>query len=104
MKIHPAAAVFPMLEESELNELAADIKAHGLLHPIVVSDDVLAVSYRDATLQHWKRKEENKTQVIDSTTARRESTREVIAQLEPEMVKRPDLTTGEWMRERGFGQ
>jgi hypothetical protein len=70
---------------------------------VIMLGDGLAVSYRDATLQHWKRKEENQTQVIDSTTARREATREVIAQLEPEMMQRPDLTTGQWMRERGFG-
>lgn len=34
-KIHPAAALFPMMTESELSELSEDIKAHGLLYPIV---------------------------------------------------------------------
>src|SRR3954463_16573273 len=37
--VHPAAAVFPMMSEDELNELAADIEAHGLLHPIVLDYD-----------------------------------------------------------------
>lgn len=38
---HPAADVFPMLADDELNELAADIKANGLVHPIVVKDGLL---------------------------------------------------------------
>jgi ParB-like chromosome segregation protein Spo0J len=35
VKVHPLAAIFPMLSEDELDDLAADIKANGLLHPIV---------------------------------------------------------------------
>lgn len=35
MKAHPAAALFPLLGEAELGELAADIKANGLRVPIV---------------------------------------------------------------------
>ena len=35
MKIHPAAEIFPMMTKDELNDLAADIKANGLLTPIV---------------------------------------------------------------------
>jgi ParB/RepB/Spo0J family partition protein len=33
---HPAAEVFPMLDDDELDELAADIGAHGLLMPLLV--------------------------------------------------------------------
>lgn len=36
LPVHPAADVFPMLPPDELDELAADIKANGLAHPIVV--------------------------------------------------------------------
>ena len=36
--VHPAAAVFPMLNESELSELADDIKANGLQQPLVVAE------------------------------------------------------------------
>jgi hypothetical protein len=39
--IHPAAAVFPMLADEALNKLAADIKANGLMNPIVRMGDVI---------------------------------------------------------------
>jgi hypothetical protein len=35
MRVHPAAALFPMLIDAELRELAEDIKANGLQSPIV---------------------------------------------------------------------
>lgn len=38
LRAHPAAEIFPMLGESELSDLAADITAHGQKHPIVVVD------------------------------------------------------------------
>lgn len=41
LPIHPAAAVFPMLPDDELDELAADIKANGLRQPIIVQAGVL---------------------------------------------------------------
>jgi ParB-like nuclease domain len=37
----PAAEIFPMLPDDELDDLAADIKANGLLHPLAVKDGVL---------------------------------------------------------------
>lgn len=41
MKIHPAAEIFPMMDDGELAALAEDIKANGLQMPIVVKDGVL---------------------------------------------------------------
>lgn len=41
IKVHPAADIFPMIPKDELEELAADIKANGLIHPIVVKENVL---------------------------------------------------------------
>lgn len=39
--IHPAAEIFPMLDEEELATLTADIKANGLVHPLIVKDGLL---------------------------------------------------------------
>jgi hypothetical protein len=39
MKIHPAADMFPMLPDDELQALADDIKQNGLRHPIVLGLD-----------------------------------------------------------------
>lgn len=37
--IHPAAAKLPMMSDAELDELASDIKANGLLDPIILWND-----------------------------------------------------------------
>lgn len=39
--IHPAASLFPMLDDSELGELAADIKNNGLIEPIVLHNEMI---------------------------------------------------------------
>ena len=41
LPVHPAAEVFPMLADDELDELADDIKENGLLHPLIIKDGVL---------------------------------------------------------------
>jgi hypothetical protein len=41
LKIHPAADLFPLMSEPELRELGENIKANGLLTPIVVDGDEL---------------------------------------------------------------
>lgn len=38
-EVHPAAAVWPMLEEDDLRRLAEDIAANGLRHPVVLDAD-----------------------------------------------------------------
>lgn len=38
-RVHPAAAIFPMMPDPELAELAADIKRKGLLHSIIMGRD-----------------------------------------------------------------
>ncbi len=38
---HPLAAMFPMLDDDELDELAADIRRNGLLEPIAVYDGLI---------------------------------------------------------------
>lgn len=37
--LHPVCNIFPPLDERELNELAEDIKANGLLDPVILYDD-----------------------------------------------------------------
>jgi ParB-like chromosome segregation protein Spo0J len=37
-EVHPLAALFPMMTDDELADLAADIETHGLLHNIVIDD------------------------------------------------------------------
>jgi ParB-like chromosome segregation protein Spo0J len=39
MQIHPLANLFPMMGPEELDDLAANIKANGQLHPILVNND-----------------------------------------------------------------
>jgi ParB-like chromosome segregation protein Spo0J len=39
LAVHPVAALFPMLADDELDELAASIKANGLLQPIVIDTE-----------------------------------------------------------------
>lgn len=36
--VHEAAALFPLLPEAELKELAEDIKAKGLIYPVILCD------------------------------------------------------------------
>ena len=40
-EIHPAAAIFPMMSDEALDELAADIKDHGLRDPVVMHNGKL---------------------------------------------------------------
>lgn len=47
IEVHPAADVFPMLDADALADLAADIKANGLIHPIVLNDDGQIVDGRN---------------------------------------------------------
>jgi ParB-like nuclease domain len=47
IKIHPIAELFPMMTSDELQDLASDIQAHGLLQPIVVDDSEQVVDGRN---------------------------------------------------------
>lgn len=38
-EVHPVADLFPMMSDDELADLAADIAANGLIHPIVIDAD-----------------------------------------------------------------
>jgi ParB-like nuclease domain len=45
--VHPIANLFPIMTDEELDDLAADIKANGLIHPIVVGKDGLVIDGRN---------------------------------------------------------
>jgi ParB-like chromosome segregation protein Spo0J len=45
--VHPIADLFPMMTDEELANLAADIKANGLIHPIVVDKDGVLLDGRN---------------------------------------------------------
>src|SRR5580765_7417191 len=47
MRVHPAAAVFPMLSDDELQDLAEDIKVNGLLHPITLDAEGMLIDGRN---------------------------------------------------------
>lgn len=46
-EVHPAAALFPMMTAEELDDLAADIREHGLAHPIVLDQDGTLIDGRN---------------------------------------------------------
>src|SRR5205085_4815531 len=45
--VHPVAALFPLLPPDELAALAADIRAHGLLHAVVLGADGQVIDGRN---------------------------------------------------------
>jgi ParB-like chromosome segregation protein Spo0J len=47
---HPAAELFPLMEEADLGELAADIKANGLRQPVLVHEDSRIIDGRNRLL------------------------------------------------------
>lgn len=47
MKIHPAADLFPMMAKEELEDLAQDIVANGLVHPIVIDEQKQVIDGRN---------------------------------------------------------
>jgi ParB-like chromosome segregation protein Spo0J len=46
-EVHPVADLFPMLPDDELQELADDIRANGLQHPIVLDKDGVLIDGRN---------------------------------------------------------
>src|SRR4051812_25489641 len=46
-EIHPVASLFPMLDDDELDDLARDIREHGLIHPIVLNTDGMLIDGRN---------------------------------------------------------
>ena len=50
-KVHPAAAVFPMMPDDELDRLAADIKANGLQSQIAFTLEAWRIELEDRLWQ-----------------------------------------------------
>jgi ParB-like chromosome segregation protein Spo0J len=47
MDVHPLAALFPIMTDDELQDLADDIRENGLLHPIVLDADGVLIDGRN---------------------------------------------------------
>lgn len=47
LKVHPAAELFPIMSDEEIGQLAEDIKANGLIHPLVLDSDGQLVDGRN---------------------------------------------------------
>ena len=47
MQVHPIAALFPMMTDDELSELADDILSNGLIHPLVIDADGVLIDGRN---------------------------------------------------------
>jgi ParB-like chromosome segregation protein Spo0J len=47
IEVHPLAALFPMMSDDELADLAEDIKANGRIHPIVLDADGVLIDGRN---------------------------------------------------------
>jgi ParB-like nuclease domain len=45
--VHPVAGLFPMMTEDELDEMAEDIRANGLIHPIVIDGRGILIDGRN---------------------------------------------------------
>jgi ParB-like chromosome segregation protein Spo0J len=45
--VHPIADLFPMMTDEELANLAADIKANGLIHPVVLDKNGVLLDGRN---------------------------------------------------------
>jgi hypothetical protein len=46
-EVHPVAAMFPMMSDEELDDLAEDIKANGLLHPVILDAEGMLIDGRN---------------------------------------------------------
>src|ERR1017187_4786194 len=105
LNAHPAANVFPMMNQSDLEGLAADIKRNGLLNPIVISGKLIldgrnrlracAMAGVKPTFTHWKNGRNPLDWIISQNLHRRhlnEDQRAIVAAKLREELKRGLLT------------
>jgi hypothetical protein len=107
LPVHPAADLFPLMSESELQELAGDIIKHGLRYPVILCrknksgkpylldgrnrlDAMESVGIspfdRDGKLRHWSEREGDPYDIVLSMNVHRrhltgEQKRELIAKI-----------------------
>jgi ParB-like chromosome segregation protein Spo0J len=87
MKIHPVAEMFPMMTEEELDELAADIKANGLLNPITKDNDDTLIDGRNRLEACSRAGVEPKFETLNGT--------DPVAYILAQNVKRRHLSKGQ---------
>jgi hypothetical protein len=104
LPVHPAAAIFPMLAEDELDELAADIDTNGLREPLVLADidgEPMLVDGRNrreacrrakiaAPAVRWLNGEDPKAFVISANIHRRHMTKGARAMAEAMLHPEPE--------------
>jgi hypothetical protein len=110
--VHPFAALFPMLDDEALDELAADIAENGLNHPLLIDRDGLLIDGRNR-LEACRRAEVEPRfetfegdeaavlrRILSDNIRRRHLTRGQCAMSvamvypEPEKLKRADVSSG----------
>src|SRR5689334_16914250 len=67
--VHQLADLFPMMHEDELAELAEDILANGLLHPIIIDADGVLIDGRNRLVACEKAGVEPSYQQLDGHDA-----------------------------------
>jgi predicted HicB family RNase H-like nuclease len=87
MNLHPVAALFPMMSDEELDELADDIRANGLLNPITVDQEGVLIDGRNRLEACKRAGVEPQTEILNGT--------DPVAYILAQNVKRRQLNKGQ---------
>jgi ParB-like chromosome segregation protein Spo0J len=94
-EVHPAAELFPLLEDDELQKLADDIREHGQIHPILIDAQRRIVDGRNRFLACEKAGVEPEVAYVDLPRYDADYKSEIIAFVASANLKRRHLTTSQ---------